>query len=519
MYNIFYQQLGSSHFTVRNITLKRRLTVQNELQRLDVDYNQKYLTLLTYNNKRVIEFHELATVLDGDNESVDLKTPYFCLKFMTDIHDYYFNKNGSLEHLAYKNFLIVQTTDALIIYRESERHIMKKVFSLDVVTVSPSEARFKFLFLHPNRIEHSIFELVGCFLLLQNNTLSIYYVRNLETRQQTIVADTFKMVLAAHSNSEMVSVKAEDVHTTEICTYTPNFIVAKYVVSSADGKRASRIDSFKLLTRSIDSNNFVYNHKNKYVYGNLKHKEMGFMALKHKYEAKFYYKIVLPDREHFLSSFWALVNKSVFVKINVNSKSVKLFRITPHNTGVVVSDKKQLDMIDNLGAVRSIRFVLLNKASFITIVEDDSNYVIIYFEIDAERFVVVDLLFNLQKSELTSSKPIQYALVQWSKAERVYKFIISDETNFIRTFLLKAQSKEVILVREVAFKSPVLEFYKSAKFPHDLVVLTRDNNMSFFDIDLAYLADFDISALGVDVRVNPNNFQLKHLYDGFFIVS
>lgn len=510
--------MGSFHYQVKNILLKHMIKTQYDVQTLDVDYNEEYLVIMMKNNKRVIEFYELSSIL-GSSEIVELKTPHFSLRYQTDIYDYFFNKNSTLEHFMYKNFLIVQTADALIIYRESERKIMKKIYSLNISTSSAKEARFKFVFVNPNRTERSIFELIGCFYILQKNTLSFYYIRNLESKQQTIISDTFKMILSHYENNELVSIKSDDPQLTEVCTFAPNFIMAKYIVVSNEGKRTSRLDCFKLLTRSIDSNNFVYNHKNKYIYGNLKHKEMIFAALKNKYEAKFFYKVVLYEREHFFASYWALISKSLFVKININNKQVKLFKILNNQVDVIIVQKKNFDILEEFGDIIMIRFILLTSCHFVTIVENSDSYNIIEFKIENENITSIEPIFTINKAELSKNKITQCEFVQSNKLTDTYKLIIADESNTIKTYLLKRQTQEIILVNENIFRMPILEFYKSKKYPHSLVVLTKDNQLSFFDIDVNYLADFDLSIIGFDIHSNPNNFQLRHLYDSFFIVS
>lgn len=513
-----YQQVGSCYYKVKNIMLKHKIIVPAEIQMLDVDYNEEYLAIMTKGNNQAIEFHELSSVL-GSQQTVDLKIPHFTLKFQTEIYDYFFNKNSNLEQLLFKNFLIVQTVDALVIYRRSDRGIMKKIFSLDYTTFSSKEVKFKFLFVNPNRTEKTIFELIGCFYILQKNTLSLYYVRNLESKQQTIISDTCKVVLSHYENSELMCIKSDDPNNTEVCTYAPNFIVAKYIVSASEGKRSTKLDCFKLLTRSIDSNNFVYNHKNKYIYGNLKDKAMLFAALKNKYESKFFYKVVLYEKEHFLQCYWALINKSLFVKINVETKQVKLFKILNNQIDIDIVQKQHFEILDECGPVKAIRFLLVSDSTFTAIIENEEYLLIVEFSLDIESICSINLRFTIAKSFLSSSKILQYEIVQTNKKDSVYKFVIADASNVIKTFVIRTATEEVVLVAEFTFKSAILEFYKNKRYPHGIVVLTSNNQLTFFDIDLNYLSDFDLLRIGLDLHANSNNFQLRHLYDSFFVVN
>lgn len=510
--------MGSFHYQIRNITLKHRIRTKHDIELVDIDYNEKYLAILCKEDKRVIEFYDLSAILSS-TDFVDLKVPYFSIKFQRNIQDYFFNKNINLEILPYKNFLIVQTIDSLIIYRESEQKIMKKVFSLDVDTYSPKETRFKFIFDNPNKTEKTSDELVGCFYILQKNSLNIYYIRNLESQKQTIVSDMFKIALSHYKNNELISVKSDDLNTTEICTYSPNFIIAKYVVQSDDGRKTAKLDCFKLLMRAVDTNNFVYNHKNKHVYGNLKHKEMIFPALKAKYESKFFYKIVLHDKEHFFDCYWALINNSLFVKINVETKQIRLFKILHNQVDVIVVQKKPFDIMETLGNIVLVRFLLLNELMFLVIIENAESYTIVQFIIENETIAEMNQLFNISKQFLSDHEIVQYELVQTNKAKGTLKLFIADESNTIKAFTLCSQTSEVLLSGEASFKSRILEFYRNKKYPHTVIVLTNDSLLTFLDISLNFLADYDITCLGINVVSNANNFTMKHLYDNFFIVS
>ena len=516
---MLFAQLGSSYFSVKSIILKYRFKFSQNIKTLDLDYFNEYIIILFENKPNEICFFRLSDLIANKDKTEEQDKSLFELKFQNPVIDFFVNKNEDLEKSMYKNFLIIQTTRSLIIYRESVQRIMKKVFSLNISTTKPEETRFKFLVNNRYVSDKNDSSLTGCFYVLIGNVCHIHYVKNLEKRQQAILIGQYKMTLPFDKDSKLVSANSSNISTVEICTFTKNFVLTKYDLILEGLKGSVNLNSFKLLTKTIDSPNFVYNNKNKFIFGNLEHADRLFSLLKDRYEQKFFFKTVLDNYNSFKDCYWSLIREGLFVKINYVKKIIELFGVDLELNRIVIKQEKEIEIIKDLDSIELVRFLLVDENEFVVMFDTEKEFLITRFVLERERIQSIKKICTINKKDVSEEEIKQYELVLMDKETQLYQFIFFNTNNIIRTYTFTEDIDSLKLAYSFKFDCKILEFYKNDEFPFNPIVLTDSNYLYFLNNKLEYQCDYSLSNIDLNLESNSNNFHLKKLYDNYYIVS
>jgi hypothetical protein len=64
----------------------------------------------------------------------------------------------------------------------------------------------------------------------------------------------------------------------------------------------------------------------------------------------------------------------------------------------------------------------------------------------------------------------------------------------------------------------ILEAYKNHNYPYNLIFLSHDNILYFYSKNLHFETKFSLEGIHYLVNQNPNNFQVKNLYDDIYLM-
>lgn len=112
---------------------------------MDVDNEEEMLIVQSKKKKQHLLFYRLRDYDSGEERTI-LKKSFFKLKFQHEIRDFYFLNDRILQNFDYKSFLIISTAQNFIIYRESKRKIIKKIFALPNHSGSLKREKFQLMY-------------------------------------------------------------------------------------------------------------------------------------------------------------------------------------------------------------------------------------------------------------------------------------------------------------------------------------------------------------------------------------
>lgn len=503
---------------MKSIILKCKFTFNHDIKNLDSDYNNEYLVILFENDLNKLCYFRISDLSELQNGKNIIEEPYFSLKFQDPVIDFFINKNSFSRTSGYLNFLIVQTNSSLIIYRESKQRIMKKVFSFNIRTNNAKETKFSFIKNDADIEDKGISCLIGCFYIFVNNTCHICYVKNLEKRQQAILTNHYRAFLPFDKESYLISVNNRDLNNFSICTFTKDFVISKYSVHLINSKVNVTLNCFRLLNKSIKCSKFVYNNKNKFIFGNLEDSERLTQMMQGKYEEKFFYKVIFNKEENFKNCFWSLINESVFVKINVQEKYMGLYEVNERSKRVALRQKSSLSILQDKDDISLIRFLLVSSNEFVVMLDTLKEYTLIRCSLENKKISAVDLICGISKENISESEINQYELVLIDHTQQIYKFTIINKDNEIKSYQISKGQIDVRNHCTYSFDCKILEFYKNDIFPFNVIVLTNKNELFFFSHNLEYQCDYNLANINLNLKDNSNNFHLKKLYENYYIV-
>lgn len=111
------------------------------------------------------------------------------MKFQHDVKDFYFLSDKILDNFDYKSFLIIITASNFIVYRESKRKIIKKIFALPGRCDDLKKVNFSLMYKTVGTFDKSVHDIKGIFFTLNDNTIDVFIISNLFEKNQSLLED------------------------------------------------------------------------------------------------------------------------------------------------------------------------------------------------------------------------------------------------------------------------------------------------------------------------------------------
>lgn len=515
IYFICFLSQGKLYNKVKKIVYKKRIGYVNQnIENIDIDAEERFLVLLEKDKEKSLRFFKMENVY-GDEEN-SLKEPFFCLNFQHDVINFSFCKNLILEDFHYKNFLIIQTKKSFLIYRKSKRKIFKKIIALLIDNYGEKSLKFDFVFENDCISDKSADNLKGALFFLKGTTLKVFYIRNLFKKKQALIEDKYEVLLNDFVHDQILSIINYNSKKIKVVTYSKNFIFTKYRLDVLKNRIQCTVEFFKLLKKSIEIKKIIYNHESKFIYGKLKKENEIFLKLKNYYDRNFFFKIINGDY-NILNGFWTLIGTDLLVNISLIEKKMEFYQILSNRENLSLKEKINLEVLEN-SKIEIIKFVPRSKNIFYAIFKTSEKIIIEEYELEDKNYKTKKKIAEITIKEITDYKIEYIEMILQFHTKIRYRILLSTLNNQIITFDLETDKNKKISKKEINFKKEILEIYKNKKHPNNYIILTSDNLLHFYNNNLELQSKFDLSKIGIDLKNNPNNFNLKNLYDNFYIL-
>lgn len=280
------------------------------------------MILLTKDQKRLLQFFRIKDYESEEERSL-LKRPFFKLKFQHDVRDFYMLKENILNYFDYKSFLIICTAQNFIIYRESKRNIIKKIFALPNPCNDLRKYNFSLMYKVEGNYDKTVHDIKGVFFSLSPTSVSISVISNLFQKKQALLEENFSVDLLGFPHDQIVTVIVQNLEIIKLVTISEELILMKYKIRNAKPKPQLVVESFKLIDNAIDAEKFIYSRNCNFVYGVPAHQELFFKELQIYFKKKYQFAVLKIDEEILKNSFWTLLNQDVFLKIDLEKKQME----------------------------------------------------------------------------------------------------------------------------------------------------------------------------------------------------
>lgn len=146
------------------------------------------MIILTQEQRKLLQFFRLKD-FEEEEQTTLLKKPFFKLKFQHKVRDFYLLRENILNHFHYKSFIIIFTTQSSLIYWESKRNIIIKIFALPNPCNDSLLQSFSLLSEPEQYYDKTMHDIKGVFMSLWGTSVSVSVISNLFTKKQVLLED------------------------------------------------------------------------------------------------------------------------------------------------------------------------------------------------------------------------------------------------------------------------------------------------------------------------------------------
>lgn len=517
----WHSQTGFSS-KVKNLRLKGSLELPFRAETLETDFSEQYVVVRRMGNDRTLFFFRNEG-WEEEGATARLEKEAFCLRLQHDLVDFIFCKQEFLARAPYRNFLLVQTKGAFIIYRENERAIFQSVFSIG--GEFPESAKAKFV-LFP-QADLSPESLRGAFFYVRGPRLCLWYIENLMGPGQPLARERHELETVGVGYSELITVALRDPKELVCLFYMQSAFIANVNFKLHKTRAGAKVKALLLVNRHVDSPYFIYNQYCPFVYGKLAEGLHGFHKFAHKLERKFQYRSLAIDLDKYLrGNFWTLINDQEFLVLSIHAATLQTFKVLSNNNVVLVTTLPlALPQLTELSDIRQVRFSYINSSKVAFVVETPRQ--LFFFEIMKKdsQSPVLRHFFSLEKAkELGQERLDFYQLVFQSVPTKTYRLFILKNPFEVAAYNIDPANGSIAPAARATFAHRVHELYKSKKYPYHVIVLDETETLHFLGNNLQVQMSFRLETLRHQLperfRESPflDNFSFKHLYDRFYLV-
>lgn len=518
---------GGTKFTskVKSVAYKTTLQLSNKILLFDVDMSDKKIAVVHEKSPSLITFYDIETPLFGATETgVKLDKPLYTAETFSTIVDFYWAKDELLDEFAAGSFVIVQTKESLLIFGESQSKQMRKVFSLQGTFSDTYRLKFTFFV----EIQSENRRLSAVLSHLEGNIFTQYLITNLESKKQTIVNQITKFTLDFGGFKRILSFEVASMDHLTVLLSDPETTISKYILSLSEQKDAEiRSKETMILGKHVACSFYVYNANSSCVYGKIDDTLEEFDAYKTVAAEKLGFKSLKFETTQLDSdSYWSLINETQFVIISPSKRTIRNFYIDKESIAVA-KDELTIDFPEDTTRLKknAVRFLRVSKTRLAFGVETQTLITIFETSFSMRQIESVSKVWTINKqSEFNTNDVIFFQLNLLKTPQVVYKVYALTAPRRLAAVEFDFDSRQAINHQVANLPEDVNEIYKCKQFPYNIIVLTVPENLIVLNNRLQPQTKFALenlrpflSAKHRDDPITPN-FNLKHLYDRFYIV-
>lgn len=522
-FTIIWSSMSRFSNKVRGIALRSVIDLGSVIEALDVDFFDRFLVVQMKKDPTRLLFYRQSDFREDPMSHRNIEE-VFSLKLNLKVSQFGFSKQAMMEGAKYSNFLFVQTSQSLVIFRESLKGVFEKVFSISGMFDCSSKVQF--CFFADN--EENPASMMGCVFYLSDSTLVPVFVKNLQSESQTQIEEVCYKMNCLFPFDSLSGITVNNIgDITALFSYEGKVLVSISFRSSRKG--LGKVKALLLSDHHVDSPYFIYSQSSPFIFGHLRSDLQRFDIMQRKLETKNGFRSLEVDWEAFLKKkFWILLDSQNFLVFDPFECCLQLFRILGNNN-VSLNKKVLVDFLRSASdnSNHNARFIALSRSRLALVIET------------SECLRLYEIRHNLQLNELSMKQLIElpvseslsnksfdfYQVIYQSVPKRIFKLFILRNSSEIEALEIDPDNGLISSRLSKNFSTPVRELYKCKKFPYNLVLLDQKENLVFLNNQLQQLLTFPLSQMRQlipeSLKDSPilENVSFKHLYDRFYVVS
>lgn len=519
---------GGSRFTakVKSIALRSTMLFPHKINFFDVDPVDSHLALVTASAADRIQFYDSQNLEVSHSESsVQLDSPVYSAETFSPIVDFYWAKDEVLGEFPDANFVVVQTRDSILLFGQTPSGQMRKCFSLS--GSFPDTFCCKFTFFAENRAQGK--RLHGILSHLQGATFTQFMISNLESTRQTVVSKSTNFALDFGGFKRILAFDVYSMDHISVLLSDPEIAIAKYIISlNGAGNSAVHAKETMLIGRHVACQFYVYNERAPFVFGKVDEALEEFEAFKQVTAEQLGFKSLRFEVGQLEKDcYWSLVNESQFIVVSPARRRIRNFFIDKETTAVLRNEVSVVfpEPPESLRK-NAIRFLKVSQRKVAFAIETQT--VVSVFEVTFAMRQVdsVALIWVVDKQrEFGTDTPIFFQINLLKTPQRVYRLYTLVASRKLVSLDFSLEAGAITGRAEAQLSDDVHDIFKSKQFPYNLVAFTKSETLVVLDSQLQVQTTFDMAKLRPLLpdrhREKPilGNFNLKHLYDRFYMVG
>lgn len=515
---------GGSKYTckVKSISHKFSFALSEKPTLFDVDYSDQKLIIVNEKSKTGLHFYNSK---EGESEGITkLDQSVFYVETFAPIVDFYTAKDDFLAPFGASGFILVQTTEAFLILSDNNSKFPRKIFSL--YGDFSDTFRCKYQFFIEKRSNHS--QLNGIFSTLNQENYTQYLVTNFENGKQTVVVKSSTSVLDVNVYERILAFDVSSLDHITAIFYTADCVIAKYILSmNAEPFCILKAKDIMLTTKHVCSKFYIYNESCDYVYGKISPELEDFDGYRKLTKSNFGFQTLKIDaKEQLEGNYWTLLNETQFIVVSLESLIVKNYIIDKEN-GVTIKNQMSIPKINKISQNEHtlIKFLRNGKTKIAFMVETNDSLVAFEIKFAMREIESVSSVFTIEKSTFFgSNKILFFQFILQKTPNKIYKSYTLVNNRKLVAIDFDLDKKSLVISKNLELELDILELYKCKYFPYNVLLLSKSETLIVLNSNLQVQTTFELSKIRPYLQPQfqhlpfLGNFNLKHLYDRFYIV-
>lgn len=521
-YSVGWTSAAKSIGKVKSITFRNSFSTGHPMALLDIHPVQPRLFIRGHNSPSQIEYFCLE---DSDKEeAVHPLIAEGRLELFGKVVDFYFPKDDSVKAADERAFLVVMTQTSVQVFVEANRQL-NNCFSMELRLSNPQLCRFNFI------VEHAGTEnaLKGVFMRVEGRVLRCFVVTGFGRGTQSIVSKQCSFQLDYQSYEQLLNFDVSSWDHVSLLLARPGLMISKYILSMKSGQEMAEVHSkeIRILEKFVESSFFIYGPNDRFLFGALDKDLSQFESYKKLIQQKHGFQTLTGDFEHARSGYRILMNESRLVVVDPQKGTFQSCVITKDNAIKVLSEWSIPGWTHAMVFKQnSVRFVINRSDKLTASVEDQDSIATFKVKFGLQDIEVIQSVCVLNKQAVFGRNDIAFhqlnVLKTPKKTYRVYALV---ERREVVSVDFSSAQPDPFNRRSIVLDNDVYELYKSKQFPYNLAVATLDETLILLNEKLQVQTSFSLKVMGQyfseGMLRQPflDNFNLKHLYDRFYIVG
>lgn len=521
VYSVGWMSETKYNSKVKSIIFKTGYVWEDKINLIDVDPYENKLCVVDFKNNDQLKFFPLSSHKLDEVEK--LAAPEFIVETFSEIIDFYFAKEECIKDRQDNVYLVVQTQSAILFYNEKKGRY-SNVFSIDGTFGDIHKCKFNFFI----EVQGEKTILNGILAVLNDDMYKQYLISNFENNEQIVVTKKSTFILDFKNFKRILNVDVSSLDHISLLLSDPEFMISKYVLSmKEESMMIVNSKDVRVLTNHVNCHFYTYGDNSRVIYGRLGSSLSNFEAYKKTINDNFSFRTLSSDFKDSHENFRTLVNDTQLVIVSIKKGTIDNYTITADNR-VELIESMNLPTFQPFSFFKKnlVRFVKNNDHKLSVSIEDGVSIKVYAISFSMRNISKIKVVLDLNKQEKFGTSEVQfYQLNCFKNPNTTYRINAVINSNLIISLDFKPKENRFLNYKCVKFDEPVHEIYKSKQFPYNLALSTKNENLIVLNEKLQIQMIFDLKILKQDFPKRYkeesllDNFNLKHLYDRFYIVG